>query len=118
VANGTVYVGGGFNLNAFNAATGELLWSAPTGFTIDSSPAVANGVVYVGSYDNYVYAFDAATGQLIWRAPTGFYVESSPAVANGVVYVGSDDGNLYAFGLPPAAPPNRPNPATLKTGFP
>jgi len=34
-----------------------LRWSYTTGGLVLSSPAVANGVVYVGSYDNNVYAF-------------------------------------------------------------
>src|ERR1017187_636079 len=46
--------------------------------------------------------------------PPAAPVASSPAVANGVVYVGSVDGSLHAFSLPPAEPPARPNPATLK----
>ena len=65
-----------------------------------SSPAVANGVVYVGSIDDNVYALNAATGAKLWGYTTGSYVDSSPAVANGVVYVGSYDHNLYAFHLP------------------
>jgi outer membrane protein assembly factor BamB len=64
-----------------------------------SSPAVANGVVYVGSYDNNVYALDASTGAKLWSYTTGNAIGSSPTVANGVVYVGSGDNNLYAFGL-------------------
>ena len=65
-----------------------------------SSPAVANGVVYVGSLDNNVYALNASTGAKLWSYTTGgpiYY--SSPAVANGMVYVGSLDGKVYAFGL-------------------
>ena len=64
-----------------------------------SSPAVANGVVYVGSCDNNVYALNASTGAELWSYTTGTMGVSSPAVANGVVYVGSDDGKVYAFGL-------------------
>ena len=83
---------------------------------VASSPAVANGVVYVGSLDNNVYALKASTGHLLWKYTTGFFVFSSPAVANGMVYVGSDDKNVYAFGLKasaaPALPP-RPDPQTL-----
>jgi outer membrane protein assembly factor BamB len=86
-----------FKVYAFNAVSGQLLWSAATSSYVESSPAVANQVVYVGSYDFNVYAFNAATGQPIWSAATGNSVNSSPAVANGVVYVGSNDGNLYAF---------------------
>jgi outer membrane protein assembly factor BamB len=60
---------------------------------------VANGVVYVGSDDENVYALNASTGALLWSYKTRGYVESSPAVANGRVYVGSDDTKIYAFGL-------------------
>jgi outer membrane protein assembly factor BamB len=45
---------------------------------------MANGVVYVGSYDGNVYALNARTGALLWKYTTGGTVESSPAVANGV----------------------------------
>jgi outer membrane protein assembly factor BamB len=57
---------------------------------------VANGVVYVGSYDYHLYAFNAATGQPLWSADTGGFINSSPAVADGMVYVGSD-GSVCAF---------------------
>ena len=62
-----------------------------------SSAAVANGIVYVGSTDNHLYAFDAKTGTPVWQAATGAPIMSSPAVADGVVYVGSNDGQVYAF---------------------
>jgi outer membrane protein assembly factor BamB len=62
-----------------------------------SSPAVANGVVYIGSDDNNVYALSASTGVKLWSYATGSSVFSSPAVANGVVYIGSDDGNVYSL---------------------
>jgi len=57
---------------------------------------VVNGVVYVGSDDDNVYALNARTGALLWSHGTGS-VFSSPAVANGLVYVGSYDGNVYAL---------------------
>ena len=34
---------------------------------IESSPAVANGKVYTGGDDGYVYCLDAYTGALIWQ---------------------------------------------------
>jgi hypothetical protein len=73
------------------------VWKYATGSYVGSSPAVASGVVYVGSYDDNVYALNAATGALVWKYATGSYVGSSPAVASGVVYVGSYDDNVYAF---------------------
>ena len=74
------------------------LWRFATGGIVYSSPAVANGIVYVGSEDKNLYAIDAVTGKEKWRFATGDWVESSPAVANGIIDVGSNDKNLYAIG--------------------
>ena len=68
-----------------------------TGGLVNSSPAIANGIVYIGSGDDKLYAFNATTGATLWTGTTGGAVNSSPAVANGIVYVGSDDGKVYAF---------------------
>ncbi len=74
-----------------------LQWTSETGDAIVSSPAVVGGVVFVGSYDNYLYALDAESGGLLWRFETGGAVVSSPAVYEGRVYVGSHDGIVYTF---------------------
>jgi hypothetical protein len=63
-------------------------WTYPTGGAISSSPAVVNGVVYVGSDDGKLYALNAATGALKWSYPMGDGI-SSPTVAEGVVYATS-----------------------------
>ncbi len=76
------------------------MWTALTGDQIWSSPTVANGVIYVGSQDDKLYAFNATTGAQLWTGSTGNQIFSSPTVVNGVVYVGSEDGKLYAFHLP------------------
>jgi eukaryotic-like serine/threonine-protein kinase len=64
---------------------------------VSSSPAVVNGVVYVGSMDYKVYALNASTGAVIWNYTTGGSVGSSPAVADGKLFVGSDDARVYAL---------------------
>jgi len=93
----------GFNpyenvLNPSNAEGLNQTWSYPTlGAIGTSSPAVANGLVYVGSTDHKLYALYASTGTLKWSYPTGGQINSSPAVANGLVYVGSADKKLYAL---------------------
>ena len=109
VAGGTVYVGsddgklyafdaaGLFNCSAGPPRTCLARWVTTTGGIIRSSPAVSNGVVYVGSDDAGLYALNATTGQVIWKTITGAAVRSSPAVASGVVYVGSDDKAVYAL---------------------
>ncbi|MEP6624382.1 MAG: right-handed parallel beta-helix repeat-containing protein, partial [Acidimicrobiia bacterium] len=90
------------------------LWTATTGGAITSSPAVANGVVYIGSADHTLTAYDAAgttqcsgvpkTCSPLWTATTGGAVSSSPAILAGVVYVGADDSRLHAFALGPVTP--------------
>ncbi|MBN2224508.1 MAG: PQQ-binding-like beta-propeller repeat protein [Deltaproteobacteria bacterium] len=75
----------------------ELLWKFKVPAVILGSPTIADGIVYVGSFDMHVYAIDAATGVEKWRFKTGNWVESSPAVADGIVYVGSNDNHLYAL---------------------
>jgi outer membrane protein assembly factor BamB/serine/threonine protein kinase len=72
-------------------------WVFPTGDFVYSSPTVVNGVLYVGSNDNKVYAIDASTGQQKWTFPTGNAVWSSPMVVDGVLYIGSDDHKVYAI---------------------
>ncbi len=57
---------------------------------IYSSPAVVDGVVYIGD-GTTLYARNAATGASMWSDHTDGFVSSSPAVVDGVVYVG--DGN-------------------------
>ena len=56
-----------------------------------------NGIVYIGSFDDKVYALDATTGAVKWTATTGGAIFSSPSVANGVVYIGSEDDKVYAL---------------------
>ncbi len=90
-------------LSPANVSQLTLDWSYPTGNVIFSSPAVANGVVYIGSQDPDVYALDARTGAKLWSYPT-VYGSSSPAVVNGVVYIGSWDNHVYAFHLPGTQP--------------
>jgi outer membrane protein assembly factor BamB len=103
VADEMVYVGtysdGGYGqgiLYALNARTGALLWSYDMG-SIFSSPAVVNGVAYIGSDDGNMYALNAKTGDLLWSYGTGDLVESPPTVEYGVVYFGSVNGSLYAL---------------------
>jgi outer membrane protein assembly factor BamB len=82
-----------------SSATGEfggLRWRFATGGPVRSSPAVAGGVVYVGSSDGNLYAVDARTGNLKWKFDARSGITSSPAVAGGTVVVGTRDGRWIA----------------------
>ena len=73
-------------------------WNFPTGYWIHSSPAIGNdGIIYIGSQDNYLYAINP-DGTVKWTFATGDDVDSSPAIGvDGTIYVGSYDGYLYAI---------------------
>ena len=75
----------------------DLVWKQKLGNLVDSSPAVVDGVVYVGSSDGFVHALRASDGQALWKYETDGAVTSSPAVAGGLVYVGSVDRCIYAL---------------------
>jgi parallel beta-helix repeat protein len=77
--------------------TNQTQWTYTTGDGVWSSPAVVDGMVFVGSNDGNVYALDQHTGAHIWNYTTGDAVMASPAVAGGKVYVGSNDSKVYAL---------------------
>src|SRR3954452_20711184 len=62
----------------------KVKWKFHTQGGVLSSPAVVNGVVYVGSEDGNLYAVDQESGALKWKFPTGSRVRSSPAVDGGI----------------------------------
>ena len=99
VAYNTVYIPTSNGAYALDTENGTVKWSRPLdgGYSV-SSPAVADGKVYFGLDNNYVYALDAFTGDLIWSYKTEGAVQSSPAISDGLLFVGSNDGNLYAIG--------------------
>ncbi len=74
----------------------KVKWQFPTHGQIVSSPAVADGMVFIGSADHNLYAVDRDSGALKWKFKTGGRVGSSPAVSGGVVYFESYDSNFYA----------------------
>ena len=95
-----------YGVFALNATTGSLLWTfnepydgSYNGYT--SSPAIANGLVYIGSnvglMSSKIYALDAQSGQFIWSHELIDQTSSSPAVANNLVYIGSGNGSIHAF---------------------
>lgn len=109
VANGIVYgiirgnTGGKYGMYALDATTGAVKWGPATDVWLsESSPAIANGLVFAGSELNGLVAVDATTGATKWKFESGLIVNSSPTIAGGVVYVGasaltnSNNDKLYA----------------------
>src|ERR1700694_3641233 len=93
-----------FNASGCGQSTCSPLWSGLTSDFIDSSPSVANGVVYVGS-NNLLYAFHAngcggSALSPLWLGQADGQqgaIVSAPALANGLVYVSENNGMVMVF---------------------
>lgn len=72
------------------------LWTFECEDEIRGGPAYDNGLIYVGCYDNNLYALNATDGKFEWKYPTEGGVVSRPAFAEGMVLFGSEDGRLYS----------------------
>ena len=74
-------------------------WTYDAGESVESSAAIADGVVYVGSTKGELLALDLETGKLRWKyatGPNGSIGESSPTIRDGVVFVGDLAGTVHA----------------------
>jgi outer membrane protein assembly factor BamB/tRNA A-37 threonylcarbamoyl transferase component Bud32 len=73
------------------------LWTFDCEDEIRGSARVDDGVLYVGAYDNNLYAIDALTGEFIWKYPTDGGIVSKPAVYEKNIYFGSEDERLHVI---------------------
>jgi outer membrane protein assembly factor BamB len=83
--------------NSAAPSTDNILWTYQTNASIQSSPAIVNGKVYIGSRDGYLYCLDRNTGALIWSYYASSVIQSSPAVAEGIVYFLATNGVMHAL---------------------
>jgi outer membrane protein assembly factor BamB len=98
VANGIVYVGG-LAVYALSATDGHLVWRDRRAGVNASTPAIAEGRVFVNAEDPQfgLWAFDAITGRFLWRRERPDESEATVTVANGVIYDIADNGELMMF---------------------
>jgi outer membrane protein assembly factor BamB len=79
------------------SAAGVLpIWEFKCEDEIRSSPVVVDGTLYVGAYDNNLYALDAQQGKFLWKYPTEGGIAATPLVWKDRVLIGSEDRFLYA----------------------
>ncbi len=71
------------------------LWSFKSEDEIRGTPTIFQGILFVGSYDNNLYALNAADGKFQWKYPTDGGIVSRPALFDGNVYFGSEDKRLH-----------------------
>jgi eukaryotic-like serine/threonine-protein kinase len=93
-----VYAGANNHFYAYPAGGGAAVWTytLPAG-VVETSPAVFNGVVYIGSTAGSLYALNATTGALMCSYKAGGPILASPVAVESptgpVVYDGTIPGN-------------------------
>ena len=92
IVDGVVYYAQGWfsngNLQALDAATGEIIWSYHVGDS-DDPPTWSDGRLYHAA--DSVYCIDAQTGACIWTFGEAGYDGSTPCVWEDRVLTGRDD---------------------------
>lgn len=94
---------------SINPGTASVNWRYPEkadqAHIFYSAPAVKDGWLFVGSYQNVAYGFDLSTTKGAFPSPTWAFESAkdkgrmvgAPAAADGVVVFPSSDQNLYAL---------------------
>ncbi len=97
---------------AFSEKDGSFLWMAQTGETVtstqpyeryggevNSSPAILDRSVYIGSGDGKIHIYSLNDGKELGSYNLGVPVVSSPFISGKNLYIGAYDGNLYSFSI-------------------
>jgi outer membrane protein assembly factor BamB/tRNA A-37 threonylcarbamoyl transferase component Bud32 len=99
LADGDKPVGG--TMAGFVSDTVKPLWKFKVEDEIRSTPVFHKGVVYVGTYDNNLYAFNATDGKPKFKTASKDGIPGTPAIAldENLLVFGSEDHKLYALDL-------------------
>lgn len=110
VVDGDIYIGRDSNgrdsngLYVISNTVGKQKWNFETISIVQTTPAVANDVVYFASNSGTVRAVSAEDGTELWSfdtrndssAPVSV-MDSDPVVVDDTVYIGSDSHKVYAL---------------------
>jgi outer membrane protein assembly factor BamB len=98
VGDGVYFIRNDGSTYRLNADNGRRVWKRKIGSLAASTPAVADGRVFVTTLSpGRIVALRASDGKRLWSKVLPSRSESSPIVHNGVVYFGSEGGGLYAL---------------------
>jgi len=73
------------------------IWEFKCEDEIRGTPTVNQGTLYIGCYDNNLYALNAADGKFQWKYPTEGGIVSRPLVYENNVFFGSEDQLLHVI---------------------
>ncbi|MDV3256829.1 MAG: PQQ-binding-like beta-propeller repeat protein [Sphingomonas sp.] len=105
VAEGKVFtIDTAGTVRAFNASSGQQLWSARFGDIGENAGAVYgggvgydSGRVYASNGLGYVAALNASDGSAIWTVKPGGPLRGEPSISGDAVYVMSQDNQIYSL---------------------
>jgi eukaryotic-like serine/threonine-protein kinase len=72
------------------------IWKFKCEDEIRGSPVLGETAVYVGAYDNNLYAIGLEDGHLIWKYATDGGLPGSPILHDDLILIGSEDRRLHA----------------------
>lgn len=97
IENNTVVIGTEAGIVfGIRADNGRERWRFQTDAEVRASATVVDRVVYIGSYDENLYALALNTGELLWSTDRGGVV-GSPVFDDGTIYVSISAGELQAL---------------------
>ncbi|MBT3390797.1 MAG: PQQ-binding-like beta-propeller repeat protein [Chloroflexi bacterium] len=73
------------------------LWDFECEDEIRGSAIVQGGLLYIGAYDNNLYALDATSGHFKWKYASEGGIAGTPAYFENSVFFGSEDHRVYAI---------------------
>ena len=102
VADDKVFLGMGQQVEALNAATGNVIWT----FKVDAGsvttvPFVYGGMVLVGVTwgDGTLYALNASSGREIWRRVVGDMYTTAPLGVGDMIYTATNWNGVFGLSL-------------------
>ena len=75
------------------------LWTFKCEDEIRGTPALHQGMLFIGCYDNNLYALNAADGQFQWKYATEGGIVSRPVIFDNNVIFGSEDHRLHVVSV-------------------
>lgn len=105
VADGVVYIGGGFGsyeFYAFNAFTGKPVWAEMVSDDGPTAAVLKDGYLAFNTESCTLFILNASTGKMVWSKWLGDPLMSQPALAQGIVFMafpGRDTHYLTALDL-------------------
>src|SRR5258708_1626273 len=82
---------------AGNITTNGLVWSYPLEKHVMSTPAIANGLLFIADCGRKFHCLNPETGNPFWTQDIDGEVWASPLVADGKIFLGTRSGKFYVF---------------------